>query len=110
LHPRKYRERGYNQLDTFGTQLSALLGVPYEKNLLTRPVYTKTQTHKDREHRLQDIEKAFAVTPKTEFENKHFLLIDDVITTGATLELCGRLLLQIPGTSISIAALAATES
>lgn len=110
LHPKKLRERGYNQLDTFGKQLSVLLEVPYEKNLLTRPVYTKTQTHKDREHRLRDIEKAFKITPNPEFENKHFLLIDDVITTGATLELCGRLLLNIPGATLSIATLAVTES
>lgn len=110
LHPRKLKERGYNQLDTFGTQLSILLNIPYETTLLTRPIYTKTQTHKDREHRLRDIEKAFAIASKPEFENKHFLLIDDVITTGATLELCGRLLLSIPGATLSIATLAATES
>lgn len=109
LHPRRLRERGYNQVTEFGLALSAGLGIPYTENILVRETYTKTQTKKDREKRA-GIASAFAVRPENAGEAPHFLLIDDVITTGATLEACGKLLLQIPGARLSIVTIAYAQS
>lgn len=109
LHPRRMRERGYNQVTEFGLALSKGLGVPYTENILVREVYTKTQTKKDREKRA-GVSSAFNVRFTEADSGKHFLLIDDVITTGATLEACGKLLLQIPGAKLSIVTIAYAQS
>lgn len=109
LHPRRMRERGYNQVTEFGLALSQGLGIPYTENILVREVYTKTQTKKDREKRA-GVSSAFNVRFTEADSGKHFLLIDDVITTGATLEACGKLLLQIPGAKLSIVTIAYAQS
>ncbi|MFP9098854.1 ComF family protein [Flavobacterium sp. RHBU_24] len=110
LHPRKLRERGYNQVAEFGKALSAGMDVPYTDSILLRASYTKTQTKKNREMRAQIIGSAFEVDYDDADYGKHFLLIDDVITTGATLEACGKLLLQIPGARLSIVTIAFAQS
>ncbi|MFL9844231.1 ComF family protein [Flavobacterium rhizosphaerae] len=109
LHPKRLRERGYNQVTEFGRALSAGLDISYNEKLLLRTAYTKTQTKKNLEARAGIIGSAFEVKATEKDYNKHFLLIDDVITTGATLESCGRLLLSIPGAKLSIVTIAYTE-
>ena len=88
LHPVKLKKRGYNQLTTFGQSLSKQLHSNYTPNLLIRTSVSKTQTFKQRFERFSNNETKFNLIDITVFMNKHVLLIDDVITTGATLEAC----------------------
>lgn len=110
LHRRKLKERGYNQVTAFGKALSTSLNVAYNESLLIRNVYSKTQSKKNLLGRTEGIESIFDVSFTEKSHNKHFLLIDDVITTGATLEACSRALLKIPGAKISIVCMAMAQS
>ncbi|MDX6180801.1 ComF family protein [Flavobacterium sp. Fl-77] len=106
LHQKKRKERGYNQVTTFGQALSDALKIKYDDSILYRKKYSKTQSKKNLLGRSENIENIFDVILKVENHDKHFLIIDDVITTGATLEACSRALLKIPGAKISIACMA----
>ena len=110
LHPRKLKERGYNQVTTFGRALSSSLNLTYNDSLLNRNKYSKTQSKKNLLGRTEGIESVFDVTFTEKDHDKHFLLIDDVITTGSTLEACSRALLKIPGARISIVCMAMAQS
>jgi ComF family protein len=110
LHKRKYKERGYNQVTTFGKALSNELNISYNDSILLRKVYSKTQSKKTLLNRSEGIETIFDVSFTDNNHNKHYLLIDDVITTGATLEACSRALLKIPGSKISIVCMAMAQS
>ncbi|MDI5896546.1 ComF family protein [Flavobacterium sp. LB2P84] len=110
LHRRKLKERGYNQVTTFGKALSSSLNVIYNDSLLIRNVYSKTQSKKNLLGRTEGIETIFDVSFTEKDHDKHFLLIDDVITTGATLEACSRALLKIPNAKISIVCMAMAQS
>ena len=110
LHRRKLKERGYNQVTAFGTALSSSLNIDYNDSILVRNVYSKTQSKKNLLGRTEGIESTFDVVFTEKNHNKHFLLIDDVITTGSTLEACSRALLKIPGAKISIVCMAMAQS
>jgi len=110
LHPKKLRERGYNQVTEFGNALAKSLQIPVSNSILFRHVYSKTQSQKNRLGRTEGIDTIFDVSFDEKDHNKHFLLIDDVITTGATLEVCAKALLKIPGTKISIVCMAMADS
>jgi ComF family protein len=110
LHPKKLRERGYNQVTEFGNALAKKLEIPVNNSILYRQVYSKTQSQKNRLGRTEGIDTIFDVSFDEKDHNKHFLLIDDVITTGATLEVCAKALLKIPGTKISIVCMAMANS
>jgi ComF family protein len=109
LHKRRLKERGYNQVETFGKALSKSTKIAYNDAVLIRNVYSKTQTNKNILGRSEVVKSIFSVTADESFHNKHFLLIDDVITTGSTLESCGRELLKIPGARLSIVCMAMTQ-
>jgi len=110
LHKRKLRERGYNQVTNFGLSLSNGLNIQYNPNLLVRNIYSKTQSKKNLLNRSDGIDTIFDVSFTEKDHNKHFLLIDDVITTGSTLEACSHALLKIPGAKISIVCMAMAHS
>lgn len=110
LHKKRLKERGYNQVEGFGKSLSAILDIPYDDQLLFRKLHTKTQTKKDLLGRADVIATVFDVAASQEHQNKHFLLIDDVITTGSTLEACSKALLKIPGAKISVVCMAMAHS
>ncbi|MBC7748903.1 MAG: ComF family protein [Methylotenera sp.] len=110
LHKKRLRERGYNQVEGFGKTLSERLSIPYNDQLLYRKLYTKTQTKKDLLGRADVIAKVFDVEFKEAHHGKHFLLIDDVLTTGSTLEACSRAILKIPNSKISIVCMAMAHS
>lgn len=110
LHKRKLRERGYNQVTNFGTKLSNGLNIPFNSNLLVRNIYSKTQSRKSFLSRSDGIDTIFDVNFTEKDHDKHFLLIDDVLTTGSTLEACSHALLKIPGAKISIVCMAMAHS
>jgi ComF family protein len=110
LHRKKLKERGYNQVTAFGEALSSRLNIDYNDSLLIRNVYSKTQSKKNLLGRTEGIETIFDVSFTEKNHNKHFLLIDDVITTGSTLEACSRALMKIPGAKISIVCMAMAQS
>jgi len=110
LHKKRMKERGYNQVTNFGLALSTGFKIPLNDTLLVRKVYSKTQSKKNLLGRIDGIESVFDVDFKEEDSNKHYLLIDDVLTTGATLEACSKALLKIPGIKISIVCMAMAHS
>lgn len=110
LHSKRLRKRGYNQVTTFGISLSEHLNVPYNPMLLFRNINSKTQVKKNLFDRTAFSDSLFGVTFDEKDTNKHYLLIDDVLTTGATIEACCNALLKIPGIKISVACLAMSHS
>lgn len=108
LNPRREKKRGYNQATTLCNGISSVWNKPVIDKNVIRKVYTETQTHKGRISRWENMDGIFAVNSPAELENKHILLVDDVVTTGATLEACGSEILKINGTALSIATLAYT--
>ncbi len=109
LHPEKQRQRGYNQLTTFGETLSKILDTQYLPGVLVRHRNTDTQTKKSKIDRFENIAIAFSLVDNTVFENKHVLLIDDVITTGATAAGCCVALQKTENINISIVSIAFSE-
>lgn len=106
LHPRKERLRGYNQSTVFGQGLSEAMDVPMLGKVLVRRAFTQSQTKKKRMERFKNVGEVFAVEKPETVEGKHLLLVDDVLTTGATLEVCGQVLLEVPRTTLSCATIA----
>ncbi len=109
LHPRKERQRGYNQSDTIARGLAESMELPFRKNILVRIQETSTQTRKSRIERLENVGKAFHLRNGERLRGKNILLVDDVLTTGATLEACALKLLEIPGIRISMATIGMAE-
>jgi len=109
LHPKKIKKRGYNQLTKLGESLSETLQIPYLENKLLKISITDTQTHKGRLARWKNVRNLFESNDISFFENKKVLLIDDVVTTGATLEACSKQLLKSKNCTVSIAVIAYAE-
>ncbi len=106
LFASREKKRGYNQAALLCEGIAAATGIPVLKNVVCRISSTETQTHKNRIERWQNMEGRFEITNAEAIKNKHLLLVDDVITTGATLEACGHALLRGENTSVSIFTLA----
>jgi ComF family protein len=106
LYPDKERKRGYNQAAIICNGMSAVMNVPVIKNNVIRQRYTDTQTKKHRVERWQNVAGSFVVKDERKLRNKNLLLVDDVVTTGATLEACGASIAAIEGIKLSIATVA----
>ena len=106
LHPTRLRRRGYNQSAKFDEGLSVEMGIPFSDSFIERKIRTETQTRKSKLNRWQNVDEVFGVTNPDEVENRRILLVDDVITTGATLEACGSQLLKAGCSNLSIACIA----
>lgn len=105
LFPAKEKRRGYNQATVLCEGMSESLALPVLKDTIIRSQHTETQTKKGRIERWQNMEGKFVLMNPQAVQNKHLLLVDDVITTGATLEACGAELLSGENVSLSIATL-----
>ncbi|MBO2030124.1 ComF family protein [Siccationidurans ginsengisoli] len=109
LHRRKLARRGYNQAEAFSTGLAAALACPSHAQVLRRTEHTASQTRKGRAARWQNVATVFEVAEPQAVLGCHVLLVDDVLTTGATLEACGAALLAAGARAVSIATIACAE-
>ncbi|MBQ6305282.1 MAG: ComF family protein [Bacteroidales bacterium] len=103
LHPKREKQRGYNQSLMIAKGINEVTGIPIGDKYLIRAVNTATQTKKSAEERYKNVKDIFEVRFPEELEGKHVLLIDDVLTTGATLESCAHQLENISGIVVSAA-------
>lgn len=103
LHLKREKQRGYNQSLMIAKGIHEVTGIPIGDKYLVRAVHTATQTKKSADERFKNVKDIFEVRFAKELENKHILLIDDVLTTGATLEACAHQLEDIPGIVMSAA-------
>ncbi|NLA24778.1 MAG: ComF family protein [Bacteroidales bacterium] len=106
LHKSRLKERGYNQSTMICRGISDVTEIELYEDAIVRTVATQTQTKKNREERWENVAGKFALPNVESLKNKHVLLVDDVITTGATLEAVAHTLLEVEGLKISIAVLA----
>ncbi|TAL51857.1 MAG: ComF family protein [Chitinophagaceae bacterium] len=105
LFPSKEKKRGYNQATILCEGMAEIMNVPVLRNIIVRTEYTETQTKKGRLERWINMEGKFELVNEDVIQNKHILLVDDVITTGATLEACGIELLRAGNVKLSVATL-----
>jgi len=106
LHKNKLKKRGYNQVDKFAQEIAKALAVEYNDKALIKITSTKSQVTKKRLARWQSTTELFAIEHPDQIQNKHILLVDDIITTGATLEVCINVLKTAKNVKISIATMA----
>jgi ComF family protein len=106
LHPSKKRQRGFNQSDFISRGISETSGIPMDPDLLVRKTVTKTQTRKSRYDRWTNVQDIFRVTDQGRLKDMHILLVDDVITTGSTIEACANEILKAENAKVSVVVLA----
>jgi ComF family protein len=109
LHPKKERKRGYNQSEWIAKGIEEVCRCPIEKEVLRRVLYTDSQTRKTIYERHRNVEEIFSLKNADSLAGKHILLIDDVITTGATLNACMKTLSTVPDLRISIFSLSVAQ-
>lgn len=110
LHKKKLHKRGFNQSEIIAEGISKAMHVPVNTDILHRLEHTKTQTKKTRYTRWENVKGKFGVVGHKNLTGKHILLIDDVLTTGATLESCAQTLLEVQETTVSMATLAYAQA
>jgi len=106
LHKNRLRKRGYNQVTKFGIEIAKALNAEYIDNVLIKITATKTQVFKKRMARWNNSNEVFTITNTNLIEGKHILLVDDIITTGATIEACANMLNKARNIKISVATMA----
>lgn len=109
LNKRREKVRGYNQATIISKGIATAFNKPILENALIRKVNTATQTKKDRLSRWENMKEVFSIADHSSLQHKHVLLVDDIITTGASLEACGAEILKAEGTTLSIATVAITN-
>jgi ComF family protein len=109
MHKKKQKKRGYNQCDFIMWGLSEVLNIPWSTQVLVKTKNTDSQTKKNRIERYRNSYHAYAIRKNADIKGKHVLLVDDVVTTGATLGACAKILLAGGCRAVSVAALATPE-
>jgi competence protein ComFC len=109
LHPRKQKKRGFNQSEIIARGIASKINADVQPSVLYRKSFSGTQTRKSKYERWENVESIFAIKNYDLIKNKHILLVDDVITTGATIEACAQVLLRVEGVSVSVVAVAFTR-
>lgn len=107
LHPKKFAKRGFNQSTAIAEGLAEILEIPINEKCIRRNSYNESQTKFSKYDRFENVRSIFTVTKPEQIKGQHILLVDDVLTTGATIEACAAELLCIEGCKVSIATLAA---
>ena len=110
IHSKKLEQRGYNQVALFAQQLAKALGASYVDDVLLKSINTKTQVFQSREARFKSVVDSFYTKNLEKIDTKHILLVDDVITTGATIEACALVLNPKKNSRLSVATIAITHS
>lgn len=110
LHKKRLHERGYNQVTTFCKSIEKNLTIPLLDDVLMKKQHLKSVTDKSKEGRLKHNENVFSIENEHKIEGKHILIIDDVFTTGATIEACAKEILKIKNTKISLLTMAYSQS
>ena len=108
LSNKRMQQRGYNQATIIARGISSIIKKKVEDNAVVRRMNTSTQTHKSRTSRWQNMQDVFAIKNEEALAGKHVLLVDDIVTTGATLEFCSEAILLIENTKVSIVTAAYT--
>jgi ComF family protein len=109
LHKKRLRERGYNQSLCIAQGISNATGIPIDTQSIIRAINTKTQTRKTKYNRYDNVEQIFKLQDSHSLNNKHVLVLDDVITTGATIESLCEAIVMVEGIRISIVSLGIVE-
>lgn len=109
LHPKKQKKRGFNQSEIIARGVASVVDAELNTSTLYRKAFSSTQTRKTKYQRWENVENIFGIKNSDEIKNKHILLIDDVITTGATMEACAQVLLQVEEVTLSVGAVAFTR-
>ncbi|AVR44546.1 amidophosphoribosyltransferase [Christiangramia fulva] len=109
LHKSRLKKRGYNQVEGFGKEIALAIKAEYADDILLKITASETQTLKNRIARGGKINESLSLQNIKKAENKNLLIVDDLVTTGATLEACALKLQEIPGVKISIATMAITD-
>lgn len=109
LHKKKLRQRGYNQVELFGKEIAQSLNVPYIDDVLIKITPTKSQVFKERLTRIFSQQEVFEIQQLQKIKNKHLLIVDDIVTSGATLEACSSKLFKAGGVKVSFATIAITK-
>jgi ComF family protein len=110
LNRKKLQSRGFNQSTLICEGIQSATGIAVEEVAIMRTIFTETQTHKSRLQRWANVSHVFDLLETQLLHNRHVLLVDDVITTGATMDACGQVLLQVPGLKLSALSLAVATS
>ena len=108
LSKSKQRKRGYNQSEYIAKGVSNVTGIPIDTRLIVRDIPNETQTHKNRDERWENVKDIFSVTIPYTLNNEHILLVDDILTTGATLCSCATTMRKWYNCKVSIFTLAYT--
>lgn len=106
LHPKRLQQRGYNQATCIANGTADVLQIPVDTTTVIRAIETSTQTKKSRLERWNNVADVFQINNIDDYKGKHILLVDDVVTTGATFEACAQSIMKTPGIEVSIAAIA----
>ena len=106
LHIKKLRTRGFNQSEVIAQGICQSMNIEVHEGILVRKIFTSTQTKKSRYSRWENVAGKFEIRNKDCIVGKHLLLVDDVLTTGATLEACAEEILKIDNVKLSVATLA----
>lgn len=109
IHKKKLRKRGYNQVTKFGQAIAQALNTSFSEQILLKSTATSTQVFKKRLARWNNNEEIFTLQKDTSLSGKHILLVDDIITTGATVEACANILQKHGDVKISVATMAIAE-